>query len=248
MAHHIFALFVPELIIVGDRVVIDHKEFFQRVAEVLRLRNGDDLILFDGRQRVQGKLVLQGAETRNKKTITLVVDEAAVCAPIAPQISFYPGLIKKTPFEEVIYAAAALGVTTMTPLLCEKMHKEKFESKDRERGHKMIIAACEQAKSYVLPTLNLPCSFDAMLSNSQQDSVKIYYDATGIPAADWLQTVAGAKVQSMTVVCGPEAGFSDHEIAALDKAGFTKVALTPTILRAEHAAWVGLGMIRSYLK
>lgn len=256
---HLFALYAPTLpseLVTGTVIDLRDKELLQRITTVLRLKLGEELILFNGTEQIVGRL-----ESTTKCTLTVV--ESSATLPLAPAIHFYPGLLKKAAFEEVMYAAAALGVTSVTPAMCHKMHKEAgrsprasfnevgplavqaFGTRERERGQKVMVAACEQAKSFVLPELNEAVSFDAIIA--QASGLKIYFDPTGAPALEWLHSTAANSPEAISVVCGPEAGLSEHEMKMLDEADFVKVALTPTILKAEHAAWVGLGLLRSCL-
>jgi RsmE family RNA methyltransferase len=56
-----------------------------------------------------------------------------------------------------------------------------------------------------------------------------------------------SRPERITLISGPEGGFSPQEITQLQKAKFNGFWLTPTVLRASQAITLGSGVVRSIL-
>ena len=100
-----------------------------------------------------------------------------------------------------------------------------------------MISACEQSKQFIQPKIGQATKLEDL--NFPKDSKLICFDEHG------------SKIESInksipiSILVGPEGGFLDEEKSLLKKSGFNFYRLTPTILRAQEAVAVGLGIVRS---
>jgi 16S rRNA (uracil1498-N3)-methyltransferase len=176
------------------------------------------------------------------KIIGLVLD-AKISTPITPSITLMPSLLKRDAFETVVYLAAQMGATIIQPLQTAKTHRSLNNEKEQARLTKIMIAACEQAKSFCIPELKNPID----INDLSKPPYGIYFEDDGTPLATISQKIITEKPKNLTLVFGPEGGLTMAERQHLDACGFTCCALTPTILRAQEAIAVGLGALRSLL-
>jgi 16S rRNA (uracil1498-N3)-methyltransferase len=122
-----------------------------------------------------------------------------------------------------------------------------YSSKDNERLNKIMVSACQQAKQFVLPTIQEPITVEQLCGNLQQANTKtILFEPDGKPLMQALTAIqTDPKTTEYGLILGPEGGFTDEERQQLDQAGAACYALTPTILRSIEAATVALGVLRS---
>lgn len=243
---HTFALFVPEFPPINNgTITLSDPELIRRVASVLRLTIGDQLILFDEQQALTITITALKNEKRGLLSAS-IIDQQATVSPL-PSINLYVGLTKREAFEAVVYAATQTGVATITPVLSSKIHNNWLAPKDALRLTKIAAAAAEQSKQFALPLIKPAASFAVAVGACR--GVWLLADPTG---TSLLTAINDAGVglskgsgSSINVWIGPEGGFTAAEIAALQGQGAQLVALTPGILRTQDAALVMLAVVRS---
>jgi len=136
----------------------------------------------------------------------------------------------------VIQKATELGVNCITPVITEygvvKL-EDKRAIKKPEHWYGVAISACEQCGRTRLPKINCPAPLRNWMGENRE------------PAGSRLIMKPGAtrplsKVEignrPVTVLIGPEGGFSEAEYELADIAGFEPVGFGPRILRTETAA------------
>jgi 16S rRNA (uracil1498-N3)-methyltransferase len=217
------------------------KELSHRLTRVLRVRSGSKIVLFD--EQCNACVSLLDETFTKKDTVVVAVESVGVNRPVEPYITLMPCLLKKDAFEEIIYAAAQMGVNKVIPVLSEKVQRSWLEERDFARLSNIMIAACEQSKNFVIPELCKPIAFENL--SDLGDSFKIYFDPAGIGFVDLLNKLQASKPSEITLFFGPEGGLTEKEEKVLVESGFMTCALTPTILRAREAVIVGLGGVRS---
>lgn len=238
---HLFSLYfeTPKLSSGSTIRVVDPVKV-HRILEVLRVRVGEQVILFNATHHAIVTLIA-GASGK-KGFVELAIGEVFENIPLKPQVTLCVGMLKKAAWHEVAYAAAQMGVDRIIPLITER---SASELPDQERLQNIMIAACEQSKQYSIPKIEAPVELDELepLVVGQQCW---YADPQGASISQWASQ--HAKAQAIAVAVGPEAGFTPADIQKLDASGFAAHALTPTVLRACDAVVVSLGIIRSFCR
>src|SRR5579862_4891714 len=149
---HIFALFSAQNIIqTGTNTIFElrDQDLWTRIVRVLRLNSGECVILFDHNNNVLIELLPVTFE--RKGIITGYIKNISKNHVLTPEVNLYACLLKKEAFEEVAYVGAQMGVTSITPILSEKIQRKWGDEREIERLGKIMIAACEQSKNFVLP-------------------------------------------------------------------------------------------------
>ncbi len=234
---------------VGQTFKIDDEDLYMRITRVLRLRAGENVMLFDD---IQSQLLqLESSTFQNKKTITATLLEFTLHKRLEPRINLCIGLLKKEALQEVAYYAAAMGATHLIPVLTGKVQRSWGKDKEQERLKKVMIAACEQSKQFIVPSIEPLLTFDQFLTShacSGQNQSSIYFDVHGKPLLRQLNEHEAKLPKTITLFWGPEGGLLPQEVTALDQYGFSCAVLTPTVLRAVDAVAVGLGSFVSCLR
>ncbi len=242
---HIFALFstgLPEHITNNMNISFSDSDVWQRITQVLRLVSGDKIILFN--HIVNTLLVLDHSTFSNKKNmITGVVGTVHHQASLTPAVHLIVGLTKREAFEDLVYSCAQMGVTTITPILTERIHRNWLTEKDSVRLKKIMIAACEQGKQFVLPMLRQPSHLDNILLPSMPNT--FLCSPNGEPLLIMMQKISRILPQELTLFVGPEGGLDDDEEQKVAHSGIEQVALGKSILRTQDAVQLIVGAMRS---
>lgn len=223
---------------------ITEPELVYRMVSVLRLDRSDKIILFDNNQHILATIVA----VDGKKSVTVQLHEIVPNIPLTPTIHWILPLLKREAFEEALYTLTELGAQSIQPVLTQKTIR--FFQGDREmlRSQKILRAAAEQSKQFIVPFLQPIIPFDMWLMKSHNPSlIKIFFDANGISLHETLKLIEREKSSEIMACAGPEGDLTYDEKSMLTDQGFVFCALTKTVLRAQQAIAVGLGSLRSLL-
>ncbi len=238
---HEFALYVsafPRVELKPGAVLELHEpEFVHRVSRVLRLDIDDEVVLFNVEYHLS--VVIKKI---SKGAVWVEIESVGNNRQYKPSITLLLPLLKREALEQAIYSAVELGVTKIQLIITEKVQRH-WQAKEFERLQHIMIAAAEQSKYYAIPQLLEPVPLlDITLHGSS-----IFFDPEGEAIADILVTnFHKNQAESMTVIIGPEGDLTEAEKFYLQKQQALFVRLTPTILRAQQAVALGVGILRSF--
>ncbi|HCY41643.1 MAG TPA: 16S rRNA (uracil(1498)-N(3))-methyltransferase [Prolixibacteraceae bacterium] len=222
---HIF--YTPELS--GNTYILNESES-KHCVRVLRLEQGDEITLVDGR----GGFFTAEISDPNPKRCAVNVIKAElnfgfrnfqVHLAIAPTKN-----IER--IEWFLEKATEIGVNRITPLLCR--HSERKEIK-HERLEKVMVSAMKQSLKAYLPQLDELTRFSDLLA--QPFDGQRFIAHCDDQHRDLLKNLVVPN-QKYLILIGPEGDFSAEEIELAIKAGFKPVSLGDSRLRTETAGVV----------
>jgi len=204
---------------------------------VLRLRVSDRVQIFDG----QG-----GAYDANISEISGKHVNLAILNPCPAQthsglhITLAQAMSSSEKMDWVVQKATELGASAIQPVQTQrsvaKLTSERAE-KRTEHWRGVVIAACEQSGRNDLMQVNAPLELSHWLSQMRAISgTKFILLPEG---AGSMQQHTPPQGQ-VTLLIGPEGGFSADEALMAQQAGFVPIRLGPRVLRTETAALAGL--------
>lgn len=204
-----------------DNLWVQDKELVNQVLRVLRMRTGEELVLFDG----------QGTERLYK--IDVIEDKAFHAVRVTDYEPKYPkrkvnlafSLLKKDKNEWVIQKATELGVTRLLPVYTERTEKTGFDS---ERAEKIAIEASEQCGRHSLPFINEPQDLESVVGQLQRSMRVCVADMDG-------EVFVDDGCEEVLVLVGPEGGWSDKEREYFALQSIPRINLGSFTLRAETA-------------
>jgi RsmE family RNA methyltransferase len=241
---HLFALYFPPLtsLLQTNRaaITIDDSDFIHRITHILRLRQHEPLIIFDAQQYIRATIT-----TISKSQISLAIVQYSVHKIISPKITVLLPMLKKEAMEKALYSLTVLGTTHIQLYTSSKTHRESISASAIERFNRIMIAAAEQSKQFVLPSLAQPISFEKIVDLSLPQPF-YFADPQGISCTEIITSLVNTKPSSVTVMVGPEGDLIPEEKEVL-RAHATFCKLTPTILKAEDALFLLTGIIRSVM-
>jgi 16S rRNA (uracil1498-N3)-methyltransferase len=214
----------------GARVDLpDHTAHHAR--EVLRLRPGATILVFDG----AGNEFEAELEEVSRKRVLARLSGLVAARPESPlRIVLALPPLKGDRMELVIQKATELGVAEVWPVVTARtdaVGRPALQGSRQERWDKVASGAAEQCGRAVVPKIEATLTFDALLHRPFEGTRLIFVeDAAGAPATAWPRTPA------MLCLVGPAGGWEPAEAERLLAAGFVHAALGPRILRAETAA------------
>lgn len=237
---HEFALYYPQSpdLTVNYEFIITDADLIHRIINILRLAPGETIILFTRELHIQVQLA-----AITKKNIVCMILAQQKNVILQPTIHWLLPILEREAFEQALYALCVMGITTIQPIITEKSRRSWGGQKDYERAERIMIAAAEQSKQFVLPLMQ-PVQKLAAATTIAADT-QLFFDTQGKNCFEVMQDVRTRQVFSLTVCIGPEGDLTEAEKKFLRSHNFIFCRLTPTILRACDAVIVGAGIIRS---
>lgn len=225
MRHRIFVeLIEPQVTVSGDE--------FHHSIRVVRARVGEEVELFD-RAGNAARGVVESIE-RDRAVIAAREPLPSRESPLALHLAM--AVIQLEKFELVLQKATELGVKTIIPLVTERveLRPERYANK-AERWQKIVFEAVKQCGRAVVPAIEAPVAFEDLLARSGE---KLLFDADGEPP-----TPDRPPPTDLTLLIGPEGGWSEGELHQARDRKVSIERLGPRRLRAETAAIAAVSVI-----
>lgn len=204
----------------------------RRLRDVLRLRPGAELRVFDGAGHERTATV--AAAGRGGVTLALGAAIAALAEPPVP-VTLACAFPRGQRGDWIIEKATELGATHLLALPAERAVLRPGDGR-LERWRRIAIEAAEQCGRAVVPTI-AGGPFEARLNALVLIAVPGAEQGIGATLA------RSAGYTSLVLLVGPEGGWSPEEQASHLAAGAYAVGLGPRVLRAETAAVTGLARL-----
>ncbi len=235
--------YVTEALPESGNVVLGEHET-RHLVRSLRAREGDEVLLFDGRGgQWQGVL----AEAGRKEAVVAI--EAQLPEAPRPMLTLAQALPKGKGMDDIIRRAVEVGVRAIHPLTtdhCEVRLDGDRAAQKREHWHVVAVEACKQSGSAWLPELAMPQRLDLWLE--EYHPVETRFVASLEPGAPRLLEAVADEPEGALVLVGPEGDFSEREYALIAHYGFTAVRLGDLVLRCETAALYALSVLDAHFK
>lgn len=208
------------------------------LATVLRMREGDEVLLFNGRH---GEWLARIAGVE-RKSVTLAIIEETRPQPPAPDLLYAFAPIKAGRLDYLVQKAVEMGAGVLQPV---QTHHTQLSRVGRERLEANALEAAEQCGVLAIPPVFEMVKFDHLLAGWDPGRRLIFCDeASG--SNNPLPILNGIEERKLGLIVGPEGGFSDEERRQLHALPFvTAIPLGPRILRADTAAVAALALIQA---
>lgn len=236
---HVPRLHVDRTLTIGDAVALGAEQA-HHLGAVLRLRSGADLVLFNG----HGGEYMARLSTLNRKSAQALVLEHRQPRRESPlAVTLAQAVARGDRMDFAVAKAVELGVAAIQPLFTERGQiKLTGERLDRKHRHWQAVArsAAEQSGREILPVVHAPCRLDDWLADAAGER-RLMLD----PRAPGGPVEGATTPTSVSLLIGPESGFSDQELVAARASGFEGVRLGPRILRTETAGPAALAALQT---
>jgi 16S rRNA (uracil1498-N3)-methyltransferase len=214
------------------------------LVNVLRLKHGDELLLFNGRDgEWQANLAGTG-----KRALTAVVGERRREQPRPPDLHLLFAPLKHARLDYLVQKAVEMGASRLQPVLTRHTQVARINL-DRMRAN--VIEAAQQCGILALPEVAEPAAFKAAIGTADAGRLLVFCDEDAEvkdPVAALAAARPSAKALPLALLIGPEGGFAAEERAALlQRPNVVRIALGPRILRADTAAVAALALVQAVL-
>lgn len=209
---------------------------------VLRLRVNDPVQIFDGKGSAFDAVI---GEISGKRVVLNKLNSCAAEARQPLHIVLAQAMCSSEKMDWVVQKATELGVMEIQPVQTQrsvaKLSGERIE-KRTEHWRSVVISACEQCGRNTLPQVRAPQDISAWLARMRDG-----------PGTKLILLPGGAATlqqqprppSCVTLLVGPEGGFSADEALMAQHAGFIPALLGPRVLRTETAALAGIAALQT---
>jgi len=227
------------------------------LSDVLRLKPGDGVLAFNGRDGEWG-----GSLERFSKKMLTFVPERQLRAQTPPgDLHYLFAPLKRARLDYMVQKAVEMGVSKLVPVITQHTQAERVNV---ARMRANAIEAAEQCGILTLPEIDEPLPLERALAALAPSRLLVFCDEAA-ETADSMQALARAAQNAgaaaaesspdaasagvpVAVLIGPEGGFSAAERALLSRrANTVRIALGPRILRADTAAVAALTLVQAVL-
>ena len=221
-----------------SRLIIDREES-RHIVKVLRKKVGDTIYITNGK----GILFTTVIDVINKNSTELKIIEAKQEAESKFHINIAVAPTKNNDrIEWFVEKSTEIGVNTISTVMCEKSERKKIKI---DRLEKITISAMKQSLQLHKPIIQELVSFEEFIKNCESENKFIAHckENEKLFLGD-----CELNSNTITVLIGPEGGFSQKEIGLAEENGFISVSLGNTRLRTETAAIVATQLLSVHNK
>ncbi len=230
-------LFLDVDLAADDFIKLD-KAQVNYVGNVLRMRTGDPLLVFNGRDGEWEALL----NVEDKRNISVQIKTQTRPQPDPYDFQFCFAPLKVGRLDYMVQKAVEMGAGVLQPVLTQHTQNHHIKT---EKLKANAVEAAEQCGVLHLPVFQEPVNLDTLLTNWNHQRTLIFCDedaSTNNP----VQQLSQLKSKPLAVLIGPEGGFSDAERAQLKALDFVvSIPLGPRILRADTAAVAAMAVIQA---
>jgi len=220
-------LYAPVLPTTEQDLELDSES--RKHAQVLRLRSGDDLELFDG-------------EGNASRASVIAIDAKRASCRVSPlghaerdprALHMVLGLPKGDKLDNAVRMLTELGAESIHIAQTERAVPRPSEMQARlSRLTRIAREACAQSGQAYVPIVHAPASLDEIGQRAQPSATKwVLWEESATPRP----RASEAAADQMWVVVGPEGGLTPREVQVLSERGFVELSIGPSILRFETA-------------
>lgn len=232
--------FAPPTAFTSDRqgITLEADEA-RHLRDVLRLKPGDEIYVFDGRGREFQCTIIESSKDSAKLRI---ISEATPARPESPlALTLAVALLKGEKFDWVTQKVTELGVSRIVPVMTTladiRLRDGSDANKRVHRWQRIALEAAKQSGRALVPEVSEPMSFASLVTGSElQDHPKVMFSERGGQSFSDLKMNLAESPQTIVALVGSEGGWTDEEISLAREYKWSIVTLSGRTLRAETAA------------
>jgi 16S rRNA (uracil1498-N3)-methyltransferase len=238
------AISAPRLFVegpLGEGLVLPlAREQANYLLNVLRLKEGDPVLLFNGRDG-EWQAAINPA---GRKSAVLAVMSLTRAQTLAPDIHYLFAPLKHARLDYMAQKAVEMGAGRLVPVITRRTQVSRL---NLERLRANAIEAAEQCGILTIPEITPETRLDAALAALEPERLLVFCDENA-PVADPFAALDACSKGPVAVLIGPEGGFDATERATLLRhANMLRLSLGPRILRADTAAVAALALVQARL-
>jgi 16S rRNA (uracil1498-N3)-methyltransferase len=241
MARYDFAshrLFVDYPLAAGADAPVT-REQANYLLNVLRMAEGAKLLVFNGRD---GEWRAELRQPNRRTAVLHLLEQTRPQTPPVPlRHAFAP--LKAARLDYLVQKAVEMGAGRLAPVITQRTQVSRLKA---ERLAANAIEAAEQCGILTLPEIEPETRLPAFLAGLAAEELLVFADEDAEVADPLALLAAAPAAERITLLIGPEGGFTAEERAAILKhPRLCRLSLGPRILRADTAAVAALALVQA---
>lgn len=224
---------------IGDSVELQGQAAHY-LTRVLRLSVGDSVMMFNGNgEDYSGEV----QDIRRQRVLVSLSDSRVAATESGLKITLVQAISRGERMDYSVQKAVELGVYSIQPLFTDRVEvRLNDERRIKRLAHwrEVVISACEQSGRAVVPQILEPLSLGDWLTGQSDVQLLVLDPDAGIKLSAC--TIDGGPI---SVLVGPEGGFSPEELDQLTEKGVSAVSLGPRVLRTESAGLAAIAVLQA---
>jgi 16S rRNA (uracil1498-N3)-methyltransferase len=231
--------YCPQPLVPGS--VVDLPDAVAHHLHVVRQQSGDELVLFNGEG---GQARARLADIGKRRASAEILSVEAVDVELPFRVTLAQGLPEGSKMDWIVEKAVELGATAIAPLAAQRsVVRLSGDRADKRLAHwqAVVVSASEQCGRNRLADVAPVQDVNRWLGQPPGGGVRILLS----PRADasLAQWVRATPPQDVTLLVGPEGGFTDQEEDAARATGALPLSMGPRVLRTETAGLAALAIL-----
>lgn len=239
--------FIQSEDVVGEVITITDP-LLTHISKSLRKKLGDSLVCNDSQGHRYQTIVTQMTKTSLQARIQQIETSPR---PTSPPLILVQALLKGEKMGWVIQKATELGVSTIIPLITDRIIIKltgKQEDSHQARWKRIALEAAQQSERWTLPNILPMQTFQQFLDTTQLDSPIFLGEREESPSLLTVPCSTESQKTGVTVMVGPEGGWSVDEIETAKTHNYPFASFGKEILRAETASLAALAILQARFK
>ena len=212
-------------------------EDVKHISKVLRCKIGEEIEVCD---KDNNEYICEITDISKDLVELNILNKVDIKREANVRVKLYQGLPKGPKMEMILQKLTEVGVDEIVLVQTKRSVSkvdDKKEDKRIERWERIIYEAAKQSKRGQIPRLRGILSFKEALEDMKNNDLNIApYENERTKSIK--QAIKGVNINTMGIFVGPEGGFEESEIEAIEEIGGKSVSLGPRILRTETASLV----------
>ncbi|HSL78425.1 MAG TPA: 16S rRNA (uracil(1498)-N(3))-methyltransferase [Pseudolabrys sp.] len=210
------------------------------LGNVLRLKQGERLLLFNGKDG-EWLAVLNAV---GRKGAQVKIEHQTRPQENGPDLHYLFAPLKRARLDYMAQKATELGASTLRPVITRHTVAERVKT---DRLLTNAIEAAEQCGILRVPEIRAPERLAELIDSWDDNRLLIFADEAA-PLASPIDTLRSRKPGPLAVLVGPEGGFDrDERACLLEKPFVLPISLGPRVMRADTAAVAALALVNAAL-
>lgn len=198
---------------------------------VLRLRHGSPIVLFDG----SGGLYPARLEVEGRRAWAELGDRIDADLELPVRTVLVQGIAGGDKMDWIVEKAVEMGVAQLVPIMAKRSVVQLSEERREKRlrhWQRVAIAASEQCGRNRIMDVAAPQTLEQWLANADPATLRL---ACHPEASDDLASAVRGHTGAVSLMVGPEGGWSDDELSLMTASGLKAVRFGRRVLRTETA-------------
>ncbi len=208
------------------------------LLNVLRLREGDAILLFNGRD---GEFLAHLTAVTRRAAILRVERLLRPQTPLA-DLDYCFAPLKQARLDYMAQKATEMGAGRLVPVITNRTQVRRVNS---ARLRANAVEAAEQCGVLAVPEASEAVDLADFLVSFPEKRLLVFCDEDA-PIANPVTALSGRSGEGVSVLIGPEGGFDEQERAAIARlSNVARLSLGPRVLRADTAAVAALAIVQA---